>query len=173
MLRHERACDAANKTTKKRRSFGLEEVHPGEPYGRPNSPQSPKNKQTASACLIGHIWGFVAASAAVVCRAFLRRRLTALLADRTGSTSSASGPTRPRHSLSISNARVATAPLANPLALGRRGEAFSPALSGRCQSAEDRLFSELPQRSHARLRFVVLWAYRAIWRFRHKLKCRA
>src|SRR5829696_6281505 len=66
MLRHERACDAAKKTTKKRRSFGLEEVHPGEPYGRPNSPQSPKNKQTASACLIGHIWGFVAASSAVL-----------------------------------------------------------------------------------------------------------
>src|SRR5215213_8063547 len=86
MLRHERACDAAQKTTKERRSFGLEEVHPGEPYGRPNSPQSPKNKQTASACLIGHIWGFVAASAAVVAltcifRAFLRRRLTALLAE--------------------------------------------------------------------------------------------
>src|SRR5215207_8845289 len=101
MLRHERACDAAKKTTKERRSFGLEEVHPGEPYGRPNSPQSPKNKQTASACLIGHIWGFVAASAAVVAlpcifRAFLRRRLTALLADRTGSASSASGLTRPR-----------------------------------------------------------------------------
>src|SRR5829696_2386973 len=66
MLRHERACDAAKKTTKERRSFGLEEVHPGEPYGRPNSPQSPKNKQTASACLMGHIWGFVAASTAVV-----------------------------------------------------------------------------------------------------------
>ena len=29
-------------------------------------PQSPKNKQTASACLMGHIWGFVAASTAVV-----------------------------------------------------------------------------------------------------------
>ena len=90
--------------------------------------QSPKNKQTASACLIGHIWGFVAASAAVVAlpcifRAFLRRRLTALLADRTGSASSASGLTRPRHSLSISNARVATAPLANLLALGRTGVA--------------------------------------------------
>jgi hypothetical protein len=28
-------------------------------------PQSPKNKQTASACLIGHIWGFVAAATAV------------------------------------------------------------------------------------------------------------
>ena len=65
MLRHERACDASNKTSKERRGFGLEEVHPGEPYGRPNSPQSPKNKQTASACLIGHIWGFVAAATAV------------------------------------------------------------------------------------------------------------
>src|SRR5215207_11376208 len=134
-------------------------------------PQSPKNKQTASACLMGHIWGFVAASAAVVALpCFSSRRLTTLLADRTGSASSVSGLTRPRHSLSISNARSATAPLANPLALGRKGEAFSPALSERCQSAEDRLFSELPQRSHARLRFVVLWAYRAIWTFRHKLK---
>src|SRR5829696_4658433 len=28
-------------------------------------PQSPKNKQTASACLIGHRWGFVAAATAV------------------------------------------------------------------------------------------------------------
>src|SRR5215204_4969878 len=156
MLRHKRACDAANKTTKERRRFGLEEVHPGEPYGRPNSPHSPKNKQTASACLMGHIWGFVAASAAVVAlprffRAFLRRRLTALLADRTGSASSASGLTRPRHSLLISNARVATAPLANPLALGRRGEAFSPVLSEPFQSAEVLSFSEHPQRSYERL----------------------
>src|SRR5215207_466198 len=119
-------------------------------------PQSPKNKQTASACLIGHIWGFVAASAAVVAlpcifRAFLRRRLTALLADRTGSASSASGPTRPRHSLSISNARVATAPLANLLALGRRGVAFAPVLSEPYQSAEVLSFSEHPQRSYERL----------------------
>src|SRR5215207_8562365 len=44
MLRHERACDAANKTTKERRSFGLEEVHPGEPYGRPNSPPEPEEQ---------------------------------------------------------------------------------------------------------------------------------
>jgi hypothetical protein len=43
---------------------GLKEVHPGEPYGRPNSPQRPKNEQTASACLIRHIWAFVAASTA-------------------------------------------------------------------------------------------------------------
>ena len=119
-------------------------------------PQSPKNKQTASACLIGHIWGFVAASAAVVAlpcifRAFLRRRLTALLADRTGSASSASGLTRPRHSLSISNARVATAPLANLLALGRTGVAFAPVLSEPYQSAEVLSFSEHPQRSYERL----------------------
>src|SRR5215212_6147033 len=44
MLRHERACDAAQKTTKERRSFGLEEVHPGEPYGRPNSPPEPEEQ---------------------------------------------------------------------------------------------------------------------------------
>ena len=59
------SCTPANETSKERRGFGLEEVHPGEPCGRPNSPQSPKNKQTASACLIGHIWGFVAAATAV------------------------------------------------------------------------------------------------------------
>src|SRR5829696_4658434 len=44
MLRHERACDAANKTSKERRGFGLEEVHPGEPYGRPNSPPEPEEQ---------------------------------------------------------------------------------------------------------------------------------
>src|SRR5215204_1443920 len=125
MLRHKRACDAANKTTKERRSFGLEEVHPGEPYGRPNSPQSPKNKQTASACLMGHIWGFVAASAALVALpCFSSRRLTTLLADRTGSASSVSGLTRPRHSLSISNARSAAAPLANRLLWAEKEKRF-------------------------------------------------
>src|SRR5215212_2674925 len=44
MLRDERACDAANKTTKERRSFGLEEVHSREPYGRPNSSPEPEEQ---------------------------------------------------------------------------------------------------------------------------------
>jgi hypothetical protein len=60
--------------------------------------------------------------------AFLRRRLTALLADRTGSASSASGLIRPPHSLSISNARFANAPLASLLAPDSTGAAFAPVL---------------------------------------------
>src|SRR5215204_6444439 len=44
MLRHEGACDAANKTSKERGGFGFEEVHPGEPYGRPNAPPEPEEQ---------------------------------------------------------------------------------------------------------------------------------
>ncbi len=88
--------------------------------------------------------------------ASLRRRLTALLADRTGSASSASGLIRTPHSLSISNA-LATAPPASLLAPDRTGAAFAPVLSAPWRSAEGQSFSQLPQRSYARLSFVVLW----------------
>src|SRR5829696_8655587 len=129
MLRHERACDAANKTTKERRSFGLEEVHPGEPYGRPNSPPEPEEQ--ADSERMSH-----RAHMGLCRRVGSRRRpsvhlpcFSSAATDRSRSASSASGLTRPRHSLSISNARVATAPLANLLALGRTGVAFAPVLS--------------------------------------------
>jgi hypothetical protein len=90
---------------------------------------------------------------------FLRRRgLTALLADLAGRASSAWGLTRPRHPLSTSTARFATAPPASLLAPDRTGAAFAPVLSAPWRSAEGQSFSQLPQRSYARLSFVVLWA---------------
>jgi hypothetical protein len=82
----------------------------------------------------------------------------ALLADLAGRASSAWGLTRPRHPLSTSTARFATAPPASLLAPDRTGAAFAPVLSAPWRSAEGQSFSQLPQRSYARLSFVVLWA---------------
>ena len=60
----------------------------------------------------------------------------ALLADLAGRASSAWGLTRPRHPLSTSTARFATAPPASLLAPDRTGAAFAPVLSAPWRSAE-------------------------------------
>src|SRR5829696_3368234 len=120
MLRHERACDAANKTTKKRRSFGLEEVHPGEPYGRPNSPPEPEEQADSERMSHRAHMG--------LCRRVGSRRLPCFSSAATYRSPGGSDGiglqcvgSNSTSTLAGSNARVATAPLANLLALGRTG----------------------------------------------------